>query len=67
MKRSDDTPSPPGDTSLPVTRRDFVTGLVGAGFALATQPIAARTAIFTNGHGLLAGDVVIPGLKITSI
>ena len=60
MKRSDDTPSPPGDTSLPVTRRDFVTGLVGAGFALATQPIAARTAIFTNGHGLLAGDVVIP-------
>lgn len=43
-----------------VSRRDFIVTSLGAGFALATQPVAAQTAIHTDAAGLLAGDVRIP-------
>lgn len=42
------------------TRRDFVASLVGAGFALATQPIIADTVIKTGTEGLLAGEIKVP-------
>ena len=44
----------------PYTRRDFVATLVGAGFALATQPIMADTVIKTGTEGLLAGQIKVP-------
>jgi carboxymethylenebutenolidase len=42
------------------TRREFVVTMLGAGFALATQPIAAQTVIQTDDQGLTAGEVKIP-------
>jgi carboxymethylenebutenolidase len=42
------------------TRREFVTGLVAGGFALAVQPVAADTMIVTDSKGLIAGEVEIP-------
>lgn len=42
------------------TRREFVVALLGAGYAIATQPIAAQTAIKTDAAGLTAGEVRIP-------
>ncbi|MGB4675017.1 MAG: dienelactone hydrolase family protein [Azovibrio sp.] len=41
----------------PFSRRDFITTAAGVGFALATQPIMAQTAIHTDSAGLLAGRV----------
>ena len=43
-----------------VSRRGFVVTSVATGFALATQPIAAQTAISTDTAGLVAGEVKIP-------
>ncbi len=43
-----------------VTRRSFIASAVGAGFALAVQPVSAQTAIKTDAAGLLAGEVAIP-------
>ena len=44
-----------------VSRRGFVaTATVGAGFALAVQPISAQTVITTDANGLMAGDAQIP-------
>jgi carboxymethylenebutenolidase len=44
-----------------VSRRGFVAaGTVGAGFALAVQPIQAQTVITTDTAGLTAGDAQIP-------
>lgn len=40
-------------------RRGFLVTALGAGFALATQPVAAQTAINTPAEGLLAGEVSI--------
>ena len=48
--------------SAQLTRRSFVVTALGAGFALATRPIMAQTAISTNADGLLAGEVNINGL-----
>lgn len=51
------------DSLLPATdylRRGFIATAIGAGFALATQPVAAQTAITTDTQGLLAGAVRIP-------
>lgn len=51
------------DSLMPATawtRRAFVTTALGAGFALAVQPVAAQTAITTPADGLLAGEVRIP-------
>lgn len=42
------------------TRRQFIVTTLAAGFALATQPIAAQTAITTDANGLVAGEVKIP-------
>ncbi|MBC7780953.1 MAG: dienelactone hydrolase family protein [Proteobacteria bacterium] len=43
-----------------VDRRAFVASAVGAGFALAVQPIQAQTVITTPSKGLVAGEVKIP-------
>ncbi len=45
---------------LRLTRRGFIVTSLGAGFALATQPIMAQTAIRTDAEGLTAGEVQIP-------
>lgn len=42
-----------------VTRREFMTTTLAAGFALAVQPISAQT-ITTDSNGLRAGEVRIP-------
>jgi carboxymethylenebutenolidase len=55
--------SPEFDSLLPeapFTRRGFVVTMLGAGFALATQPIMAQTAINTDTHGLIAGEIQVP-------
>jgi carboxymethylenebutenolidase len=47
-----------------VSRRGFVAAsTVGAGFALAVQPISAQTVITTDTQGLTAGDTQIPTPK----
>ena len=47
-------------TGQDLTRRGFVAGAVGSGFALAVQPIQAQTVIKTSHEGLDAGEVSIP-------
>jgi carboxymethylenebutenolidase len=44
----------------PRNRREFIAAKIAAGFALAVQPIASQTTIYTSPAGLNAGDVVIP-------
>jgi carboxymethylenebutenolidase len=41
-------------------RRRFLVTSLGVGFALATQPVAAQTAIHTDAAGLLAGEIKVP-------
>jgi carboxymethylenebutenolidase len=41
-------------------RRNFIVTSLGAGFALAVQPVMAQTAIRTDDTGLLAGEVKVP-------
>jgi carboxymethylenebutenolidase len=41
-------------------RREFFVTMLGAGFALAVQPVCAQTMVVTDGEGLEAGDVRIP-------
>ncbi len=41
-------------------RRGFLVTALGAGFALAVQPVMAHTVIATSAEGLLAGEVSIP-------
>ncbi|MEN9479924.1 MAG: hypothetical protein RLZZ298_1319 [Pseudomonadota bacterium] len=51
------------DSLLPAQnfdRRRFIVSSLGAGFALATQPVMAQSAIKTDSSGLLAGEVKIP-------
>ena len=51
------------DSLLPselFTRRAFIATAVGAGFALATQPISAQTVVKTDTEGLLAGEIMVP-------
>jgi len=45
---------------LPVDRRGFLVTALGAGFALAVQPVMARTAITTDAAGLTAGEIQVP-------
>ena len=45
---------------LALTRRGFLVTAVGAGFALATQPVMAQSAIKTDSEGLTAGDITVP-------
>lgn len=42
------------------TRRRFVGSLLGAGFALAVQPVCAQTAISTSADGLAVGEIEVP-------
>ena len=44
----------------PLTRRGFLVTALGAGFALATQPVMAQTAIVTPADGLTAGEIKVP-------
>ena len=51
------------DSLLPAqafTRRGFVRGTVGTGFAAAVLPVVAQTTIRTPADGLLVGEVTIP-------
>lgn len=57
------TTQPEFDSLVPeigFTRRGFIVTALGAGFALATQPIAAQTAIKTDMEGLSAGEIRVP-------
>ena len=45
---------------LRLNRRRFLVTSLGAGFALATQPIMAQTAVKTDAEGLLAGEIQVP-------
>jgi carboxymethylenebutenolidase len=54
---------PEFDSLLPAqtfNRRSFIVTSLGAGFALATQPVMAQTAIKTDSNGLLAGEIKVP-------
>jgi carboxymethylenebutenolidase len=44
---------------LPYDRRGFLVTALGAGFALAVQPVMAETAIATSAEGLAAGEVSV--------
>ncbi|MBL8473849.1 MAG: dienelactone hydrolase family protein [Rhodocyclaceae bacterium] len=44
----------------PTSRRGFIVTSLGAGFALAAQPIMAQQLVTTDSQGLLAGEVKIP-------
>ena len=44
----------------PFSRRAFIATAVGAGFALAAQPICAQTVVKTDSEGLLAGEILVP-------
>ncbi|MDP2787921.1 MAG: dienelactone hydrolase family protein [Pseudomonadota bacterium] len=46
--------------ALPLNRRGFLVTALGAGFALAVQPVMAQTAINTPADGLLAGEISVP-------
>jgi len=45
---------------LPLSRRGFLVTALGAGFALAVQPVMAQTAITTDSAGLKAGEIQVP-------
>ena len=45
--------------ALPYDRRGFLVTALGAGFALAVQPVMAQTAITTSADGLLAGEISV--------
>lgn len=56
-------PNPEFDSlnpALKLDRRGFMVTALGAGFALATQPVMAQTAIKTDSEGLVVGEVRIP-------
>jgi carboxymethylenebutenolidase len=44
---------------IPFSRRGFLVTALGAGFALAVQPVMAQTAIVTDTQGLLAGEIKV--------
>ncbi|MBI4754820.1 MAG: dienelactone hydrolase family protein [Betaproteobacteria bacterium] len=55
--------TPEFDSLMPAARLDrrgFMATAVGAGFALAVQPVMAQTAITTDAAGLTAGEVKVP-------
>jgi carboxymethylenebutenolidase len=55
--------NPEFDSLLPAQsfdRRNFLVTSLGAGFALAVQPVMAQTAVVTDDTGLLAGEVKVP-------
>ena len=44
---------------VPFNRRGFLVTALGAGFALAVQPVMAQTAIATDTQGLAAGEIKV--------
>ena len=57
------TSSPEFDSlfpAVPFSRRNFIVTALGAGFALAVQPVMAQTTINTDSAGLLAGEIKVP-------
>jgi carboxymethylenebutenolidase len=57
------TTHPDFDSLVPqpgFSRREFVVTALGAGFALAVQPVVAQTAIKTEAEGLAAGEIRVP-------
>jgi carboxymethylenebutenolidase len=44
----------------PLSRRGFLVTALGAGFALAVQPVRGQTAITTDSAGLTAGEIQVP-------
>lgn len=44
----------------PLDRRGFLVTALGAGFALAVQPVAAQTAVATDAADLTAGEIQVP-------
>jgi carboxymethylenebutenolidase len=44
---------------VPLSRRGFLVTALGAGFALAVQPVRAQTAISTDSAGLTAGEIQV--------
>jgi len=46
--------------ALPLNRRGFLVTALGAGFALAVQPVMAQTTIATSADGLTAGEISVP-------
>ncbi len=46
--------------AVPFTRRSFIVGALGTGFALAVQPVMAQTVITTDSAGLTAGEIKVP-------
>jgi carboxymethylenebutenolidase len=57
------TPDPEFESLVPAQsfdRRSFLVTSLGAGFALAMQPVMAQTVIQTDTAGLLAGEVKVP-------
>jgi carboxymethylenebutenolidase len=46
--------------AIPCSRRQFVVSALGAGFALAVQPVAAQSFITTDSIGLTAGEIKVP-------
>jgi len=63
MSSNPEFDSPEFDSLFPAQsfdRRGFLVTSLGAGFALAVQPVMAQTAIQTDATGLLAGEVKVP-------
>jgi carboxymethylenebutenolidase len=46
--------------ALPLNRRGFLVTALGAGFALAVQPVMAQTTIATSADGLTTGEISVP-------
>ena len=44
---------------IPFSRRGFIVTALGAGFAIAVQPVMAQTAITTDTQGLTAGEIKV--------
>ncbi|MBE2257566.1 MAG: dienelactone hydrolase family protein [Rhodobacteraceae bacterium] len=45
--------------AVPFNRRSFIVTALGAGFALAVQPVSAKSVITTDSKGLTAGEIMI--------
>ncbi len=45
--------------AVPFSRRQFMVSAIGAGFALAVQPVVAQTMITTDSVGLSAGEIQV--------
>ena len=45
--------------AVPFNRRQFMVSAIGAGFALAVQPVVAQTVITTDSVGLSAGEIKV--------